>query len=277
MDSFKIKNFIILVLALVNAALLGLLITDAARERSIAAEAVGGVVEQLASHGISVSEDADLSARSLPTLSVARNLESEARAVSNLLGGVSVSDQGGNIMFYSGSLGEARFRGTGGVEILLHSGEFGSGGDVLGAARSFASRLGLETLPEPLSWDIDPETNEGSLELGCCVDGVRVIDSTLLFTVAAGEIRLVYGTRPLDDTAAETGRSSVDVPTALMRFLSLVLERGQVCSRIDELELCYSMSANAAGEGELTPVWRIASDTGEFYINAVTGLEESAA
>ena len=35
------------------------------------------------------------------------------------------------------------------------------------------------------------------------------------------------------------------------------------------------MRANAAGEGELIPLWRIATDTGEFYINANTGLEET--
>ena len=38
-----------------------------------------------------------------------------------------------------------------------------------------------------------------------------------------------------------------------------------------------NVHASVSGEGELVPVWRIATDTGEFYINAVTGLEETLA
>ena len=76
----------------------------------------------------------------------------------------------------------------------------------------------------------------------------------------------------LDTVTQQPARSStIDVPTVLMRFLNIVLDGGHVCSSLDELELCYNMRANAAGEGELIPVWRIATDTGEFYINANDG------
>ena len=79
----------------------------------------------------------------------------------------------------------------------------------------------------------------------------------------------------LDTVTSSQQESTIDVPTVLMRFLNIVLDGGHVCSSLDELELCYNMRANAAGEGELIPVWRIATDTGEFYINANTGLEET--
>ena len=74
---------------------------------------------------------------------------------------------------------------------------------------------------------------------------------------------------------ADRQQELIDVPTVLTRFLSLVLENGHVCSSLDKLELCYNMQANAAGEATLTPVWRIETDTGEFFINAVTGLQET--
>ena len=73
----------------------------------------------------------------------------------------------------------------------------------------------------------------------------------------------------------ESGMDTLDVPTVLMRFLALVLDSGRVCSSLDSLELCYSMTATAAGDGSLVPVWRITTDTGEYYKNAVSGLEET--
>ena len=86
---------------------------------------------------------------------------------------------------------------------------------------------------------------------------------------------MVLGTRVLDSVVNESGMDTLDVPTVLMRFLALVLDSGRVCSSLDSLELCYSMTATAAGDGSLVPVWRITTDTGEYYINAVSGLEET--
>ena len=63
-------------------------------------------------------------------------------------------------------------------------------------------------------------------------------------------------------------------PKALMRFLGLTREKGHICSELRGLELCYAFSASASGEGSLTPAWLIVTDTGEFYINAITGKEE---
>ena len=64
------------------------------------------------------------------------------------------------------------------------------------------------------------------------------------------------------------------MPTALKRVLGLTREKGHICSELRGLELCYAFSASASGEGSLTPTWLIVTDTGEFYINAITGKEE---
>ena len=59
MNSVKVKNFIILVLLLVNAVLLSVFVTDYARERELAGAAVEGAAALLEENGISVSPDAD--------------------------------------------------------------------------------------------------------------------------------------------------------------------------------------------------------------------------
>lgn len=276
MDSIKVKNFIIIVLLIVNAILLAVFITDYARENALEESTVEGAVALLGENGISVAGDVDLSERQIEALSISRDNARELDMVEGLLGSVTTSDPGGNIMLYFGSSGEARFSGTGGVEINLCAGSY-STTDPVAAARRFASELGMDTMREPISSDIDSEKLEGTLVLGCTVDGVRVVNCNLSFTFANGELMAVYGTRVLDTVTQGSERSAVDVPTVLMRFLELVLDGGHICSSLNELDLCYNMRSNAAGEGELIPVWRIATDTGEYYINAITGLEETVA
>ena len=54
MDSIKIKNFIIIVLLIVNAVLLSVFVSDSVREKSRSSGTVDGVVELLAENGIDV-------------------------------------------------------------------------------------------------------------------------------------------------------------------------------------------------------------------------------
>ena len=248
MDSIKVKNFIIIVLLIVNAILLSVFVTDTVRERGQASGAVDGAVSLLAENGIAVSADADLSERSLGVVALSRDTERERELVSSVLGDVTVTNLGGNILHYVGPKGEANFRGTGSFEMLVYDNDF-IGEEPLTAARHFAAQLGLDTLREPVSSSVDPETLDGTLELMCTSNSASVVN--------------------------ESGMDTLDVPTVLMRFLALVLDSGRVCSSLDSLELCYSMTATAAGDGSLVPVWRITTDTGEYYINAVSGLEET--
>ena len=140
MDSIKVKNFIIVVLLIVNAILLSVFISDTVRERSRTDSAIDGAVALLAENGITVAPDVDFSERQLETLQrSARHRAGTAACVSNILGDTTVSDPGGNILLYFGANGEARFSGTGSVEMNLRSGEFRSG-DPLETARTFASR-----------------------------------------------------------------------------------------------------------------------------------------
>ena len=262
MDSIKVKNFIIIVLLIVNAILLSVFVTDTVRERGQASGAVDGAVSLLAENGIAVSADADLSERSLGVVALSRDTERERELVSSVLGDVTVTNLGGN------------FRGTGSFEMLVYDNDF-VGEEPLTAARHFAAQLGLDTLREPVSSSVDPETLDGTLELMCTSNSASVVNCRLSFTFSDGEIIMVLGTRVLDSVVNESGMDTLDVPTVLMRFLALVLDSGRVCSSLDSLELCYSMTATAAGDGSLVPVWRITTDTGEYYINAVSGLEET--
>ena len=60
MDSIKVKNFIIVVLLIVNAILLSVFISDTVRERSRTDSAIDGAVALLAENGITVAPVVDL-------------------------------------------------------------------------------------------------------------------------------------------------------------------------------------------------------------------------
>ena len=101
MDSIKVKNFIILVLVIVNIVLLAVILTDSARGTELRREAVEGAVQLLSEYGISVSDDAQLGERSLSVYTVTRSEESERATAEALLGEVSMTDRGGGIMYLS--------------------------------------------------------------------------------------------------------------------------------------------------------------------------------
>lgn len=271
MDTRKIKNFIVLVLLIVNAILLAVVLTDAVRERGLSSGAVEGVADILAANGIDVSPEADLSERSLAVVEMRRDTGLERQLAENLIGECSVSDLGGNILHYVGQNGQANFRGTGSFEMQVYDGP--NEGDPLDTARRCARELGLDTAREPLDYDID-ERLSGTVELACSYGGSRILNCRVSFTFGSGELMMIIGTRSPDTAVSESDVKLLDVPTVLLRFLAIVTESGRVCSSLDTLELCYSMTATAAGEAQLVPVWRIGTDAGDFFINAVTGAEE---
>ena len=68
--------------------------------------------------------------------------------------------------------------------------------------------------------------------------------------------------------------SVMDAATAMMRFVGIIEEHGIICTEISNLSLGYSMSAQVTGLLELTPIWRVVTDTGEYQVNAITGTVE---
>jgi hypothetical protein len=139
-------------------------------------------------------------------------------------------------------------------------------------ALEYAKKLGISLLES--SCRTTSSDSSTVLTYTCAADGASIINCTVEFRFMLGRLYSVSGTRPLDYVTSETDSSVIDVPTALMRFLELTREKGHICSELRGLELCYAFSASASGEGSLTPTWLVVTDTGEFYINALTGREE---
>ncbi len=272
METPKIKNLIIIVLLIVNIALGSVVAVDAIGRRRTEARALRGAEEILAEHGVAVAPGALRGTDELKSLSVQRGTAAEAESVAKLLGGVSVSDQGGNILFYSGGIGEAVFRGTGGFEVLFTEARDAGAQDPEAAARAAAKKLGLEISrsDSAVSAQLD-DSGDGTLTLLCAYDGVDVVNCRVTFTFSKGNLLLIEGTRVLEASSSLVQAEILDIPTVLMRFLEIINDGGYICSELKSVGMCYLQDASASGAGRLCPVWRVVTDAGEFCFDAVSG------
>lgn len=276
MDNSKIKNLIIIVLLIVNIFLAGAIGADRAMSNSLKKDALSGVIALLEAKGIAVSQDANLSDTALSVCAVTRDFRKEKKRVSAVLDGADVQDQGGNIMYYQGKNGQAVFRGTGSFEILMNEGAVPTGSDPEATARAFLKKLGISAIKGSSGEGMDVADGSGTVVLGCSKGKTEIINCRVTFTFANGSLMLVSGTRSLDESSSDTMQNELALSTILMRFLDIINESGRVCSELKNAELCYVQTIYpVSGTGTLTPVWRLTTDAGEYYIDGLTGKLET--
>lgn len=271
MDGSKIKNLIIAILLLVNLFLLAMVLHDRLEETRAQKQALADVSAAYAESGIELYAALNWN-ETLGGCSLSRDLSRESALVKSVIGTSTVEDLGGNILYYRGAKGEARFRGTGEFEVVLTARAVPVSGSPLDTAKSVLSDMGYRT--DASLAVIESESDTTKVTLSCMFRGDTVYNCKVSFLFAPDYLMMIEGRRPLEWSAE--GESAVfSAPTVMMRFLAEIRERGAVCSEVRALELGYSMAASASGEGSLTPYWRIVTDAGQYYVNAMTGKIES--
>ena len=142
------------------------------------------------------------------------------------------------------------------------------------------SGLRLLRLAEKLGLSCDEDSlvpGGGSGEeytVNCAWKGGRVYNAQLTFFFTADSLMMVTGTRLFDDVEQDSGDGVMDELTAMMRFYELVIGEQWPCSRLEGLDVGYVQSVTVSDASTLTPVWHFSTDTGQLYINAVTGRGE---
>ena len=264
MERYRLKNIIILILVLVNGFLLVSLLMRSASSRSARAAAEEQLVALLAADGVTL--DPDIISYELPSpgYSMARDPEAERRVASMLLGNpLASSDQGGGITTYTGGRGAAMFRANGEFEV---SGTLAAE-DAVEACRSFCRSFGYT---EPVFRLDDSGSGEGTAV--CLCDDLPVFNCTVTFTIAEGTLTAVSGEllSELLEALPET-EEPLSASAALTTFQRVRRESAAVVSSITEMELCYELQNSSAASAVLQPCWRIATNTGNYYVNCITG------
>lgn len=262
MDRVRLKNVIILILALANLFLLGALATRRSEERAAQDRITAELTELLTSEGIRLS--AQVPTRLPPaSRSMDRDLSSERQVALSLLGeGMTETDEGGGIYTCSSPLGTAQFRTGGRFEITGRL----SRADPEAVCEKFCQAFGYGDLTADIAG------GSGSAAAVQYFDGYPVVNAQVEFLVEDSCLISVSGIHlPTASPASEAGRGSMTAATALTKFLEARRTGGAVVSEVTDLYFCYETQTSAASSVFLTAAWCIVTDTGNYYVNCSTG------
>ena len=261
MDRRRLERIILLILALLNVFLLTVVLSDSAEARRSSAETIASATALLEENGIAVADGA-LQLESAPVpCTLTRDLQKEGDMLRKLIGPFRQEDQGGNIIFYRGDKGQALLRGSGELDVLMDSGSVRLRGSRERTAQKALRRMGVTILP----------TEEGDGAFYCALEGTPVYNAVLDFGFSDTSLQTISGTWLFGSVSRQTETQGLDSVSALLRFLEIVRSEGYICSRVERVEPGYLMTLTRSGEAELTPVWRISTDTGALMIDAETG------
>lgn len=274
MDNSRVKNFVIILLALVNVFLLVIVISSAREELKAEIYRMEALESVLSENGIVLNSDIELPDKIPPLLSIMRDMKTERNLVSDLIGKCTGEDQGGNIYFYSGNNGQAKFRGTGEFELLLNSGVIPKGRNPVSAAKTAMKKMGIECSSiEPV---VSNDGDNTTVTLFCSWEGTPIYNAPINFYFTSDYLMIITGTRPLDTKySVQSSENYSDGVTVLMNFLESIRQTGDVCSEINDLKIVYYLSSAVSGDCTLRPVWCVQTDSGAYYINAQTGKAEN--
>ena len=266
MQSARLKNIIIIILALVNLFLIGSL---AARQRA-QQDAQKRLQEQLvalfAADAVTLPVDA-ISFQQPPVGgTLVRDVELDRAMASYLLGeNLTYSDQGGGIYAYESDRGAAIFRSNGSFDAT-----------VLGFAQPNDAAILADNLCKTYGYRNHVSDNLSQTEFtGTAVrsfNGYPVNGCTLSFHYLDGVLS-VSGT-VLPDSLAISGSAvePLSATSALTAFLTARRESGAVVSAVEHMYPCYELQSTAASAMTLTPSWCIGTDSGSYYVNCYSGI-----
>lgn len=261
----KMKNIILVILAVTNLALLVLVGGQAIQGSRLLSRAREDAIQFLRNRGVEVNESIIPQSMELRPQSVERDLAGEERAAAALLGGpVTAESRGGEVYRYFNAKGSVQFHSDGTFSAQLEKGAFPLGSDRAAGCLELMERMGAQgtILEEEGDELVFRQTWKGTPLFSQQV--TLVCQENSLTAMTSG--RQLVGS-PQEDPARET----VTVATALISFFNGVSALGDVCNRIDAIEPGYVAAASLSGPVLLTPVWRVTTDTGAYQLDTVTG------
>lgn len=268
----KLKNIILLLLVCVNVCLLLLAGLQGSRSARYEEETRQAAIDVLEQNGITFGPERLPADTQLRPLTVTRDRESEAQVAQTLLG--SAERQGENEVrqLYVGEGGTAEFSMNGTFSVSLQPGAWVKEHDRSHADASQAclERIGFHGALE--TEERDEASGQVLLTFHQEWEDVPVFSCRVVLTWEGDELVHLEGSRLSGTSVQASARGEpLSAASILVRFLSGINKGGYVCGRVDGMTAGYLLSG-AARPVELTPVWRIDTDSGSYYVDAYTGV-----
>lgn len=265
MEWSKIKNIIILILLAVNVFLLVQTAQRERKSRQYMEESRVGAVEVLRQQGYEVAEDAMPDERYLSPCTMERDRGGEEALAAYLLGMVNKSEDGVRTA-YTGERGRGWFRSDGSFAFTLTAEAYPASGDE--AAHGVKLLTGGGYACEVISTKAGEAT---VVSVRQTWEGAPVFSCTAELTYQDGALVSIAGTRLIGTpTQNGVGGQSMDVSTALIRFMSGMREGGHIFTKIENLTSGY-LASGSGRRVALEPVWQVTTDAGVFLMDGFTG------
>ena len=269
MEWSKLKNVILLMLVCVNVILLLLVGSQENRDHRYREETLEAVQQVLEKGGITFGLDEVPEDLSLPLVTVTRDRDNEAAVAAALLGEVTLQGESEVRPRYTGPGGTAEFSMNGSFTIFLQPGvrTLKSGQDYEAASRECLQTMGITGTLE----DLEMSGSDAVVTYCQSWEDSPLFFCPVIFYWQGEDLVRVEGQR-LDGTVSESSNTKLlSTTTILVQFLAGITEGGYVCSRIDDMTAGYLTSSSTTRQVQLTPVWRLLTDTGTYYVDGVTG------
>ena len=268
----KLKNLALLILLLANLALVGLLIPGRLAEQREADSLRQSLADHYAQEQITLDPDLVPDTVTLYALELAENTEANLQAATALLGETILiqDDSTRYLSLYESAGGTCSIGRTGSFQAVLT--DRPPDRSLSAAAKQVLKDMGFQwhRLSEPR------QLRDGvcTVDASQSVLGVPVFSRGLTLTWSNDTLEALEG-----DFFTGTGSMArvgdqvcISAADALVAFLSARFELGWMGSAVVGMEQGYLRSETAAAATvHLTPVWRLDTDTGSFYVNGITG------
>lgn len=267
----KLKNIIILILALVNLFLLAMLGFQERGAVQDQEQAIADTISVLERNGIKMNVSNIPAELELTTMTIERDLESEAILAQALLGECESRDLGSGRYAYQSARGTAEFRSNGNFSIAFREGQRWREEDLSGVLAAMEEGGFAGTV-------ISKDIGQFPMTLTLCQkwQDVLVYSCQAVLTVEDGYLISIVGQRLMGTPQSENDKTEmISVPTALLKILNEINSMGDICNEITSMTPGYVLTASA-DVGRMIPVWYVTTDTGVYNLNAVTGVLERA-
>lgn len=267
----KLKNIIIILLACVNLFLLVLALHREHESQGYSESAREDAITVLW-NACRIELDRDLLPEdmTLPVMVVERDPELERQQAAVLLG--ELSDDGGDAMRYEGALGTAQFYINGAFSAEFHPGAYPVCEETPeDFSLTLMERLDIEA--QVVSADTGGWPGRAVVVVQQSWAGTPIFACTATLVFWDGELREIQRDvsrrlpgvpQPLSDARC------LDMVTLLLDFADYVKQNSRVCSAITGFTAGYTLDAQSEPT-QLIPTWRVTTDNGAYYWNAVTG------
>lgn len=267
MEYSKIKNIIIVILFALNMFFLVLFLIGRWESGKLERKAKNDIISLFSTVGISIDASAIPSDSSVGYYKITRDLDSEKFVADKMLGTNDITAVGGNVYQYSNILGEATFYPQGDFSVTLTNGKALK--DTSNAAiEKFLKDLKIDATVDIIASDVSESTK--TVYLYCIFNKTKIMNARLAMVFEGEKLISISGKR-LVATPAYADAKIMGVKTALIYFLNGIKSLNPNCKKISCVSASYHISDDGAGGAVLLPVWRVETDSGNYYVNGING------